>query len=137
MAGRPGRSAGGRLTPHVRRLSMRSQNEGTDAMPDALQTAIDRAWEERTSIGPETKGETREAVTAALELLDSGKRRVAEPGRGSFCAAQATLPAEVQTSCLSLYGWRTVSSRYVGPQATVAAGSRQAVCNEDGAHAIQ
>ena len=49
-------------------------------MSDALQSAIDRAWDERTTIGPETKGETREAVMEALDLLDSGRRRVAEPG---------------------------------------------------------
>ncbi len=49
-------------------------------MSDALQSAIDRAWDERTTIGPDTTGETRDAVMAALELLDGGKRRVAEPG---------------------------------------------------------
>jgi 2,3,4,5-tetrahydropyridine-2,6-dicarboxylate N-succinyltransferase len=53
-------------------------------MSDALQTAIDRAWEERTTISPETRGETREAVFEALDLLDAGKRRVAEPGENGW-----------------------------------------------------
>ena len=44
-----------------------------------LQTAIDAAWEDRESLGPQTAGPTREAVFAALDLLDSGQRRVAEP----------------------------------------------------------
>jgi 2,3,4,5-tetrahydropyridine-2-carboxylate N-succinyltransferase len=48
-------------------------------MTDArLQTSIEKAFEERARITPQTKGETREAVEAALELLDSGKARVAE-----------------------------------------------------------
>ncbi|WP_422075423.1 2,3,4,5-tetrahydropyridine-2,6-dicarboxylate N-succinyltransferase [Tranquillimonas rosea] len=43
-----------------------------------LETAIESAWENRDSITPETKGETRDAVEATLEALDSGKLRVAE-----------------------------------------------------------
>jgi 2,3,4,5-tetrahydropyridine-2-carboxylate N-succinyltransferase len=39
---------------------------------------IDAAWEARTEIGPATGGEVREAVTRALQLLDSGEARVAE-----------------------------------------------------------
>jgi len=53
-------------------------------MSDALQSAIDRAWDERTTVGPDTKGEIRDAVTEALELLDAGKRRVAEPGANGW-----------------------------------------------------
>jgi 2,3,4,5-tetrahydropyridine-2-carboxylate N-succinyltransferase len=41
---------------------------------------IDDAFEKRDGIGPTTKGAVREAVEAALELLDSGKARVAERG---------------------------------------------------------
>ena len=41
-------------------------------MSDALQSAIDRAWEERTTIGPDTKGEIRDAVFESLDLLDAG-----------------------------------------------------------------
>ena len=44
----------------------------------ALQSAIDTAWEDRDTVGPEAGGDVREAVNSALELLDSGKERVAE-----------------------------------------------------------
>jgi 2,3,4,5-tetrahydropyridine-2,6-dicarboxylate N-succinyltransferase len=48
-------------------------------MTDArLQTSIEKAFEERAKITPHTKGEVRDAVEAALELLDRGKARVAE-----------------------------------------------------------
>ena len=43
-----------------------------------LQTAIDAAWENRTKVTAQTKGETRDAVDSALELLDRGAVRVAE-----------------------------------------------------------
>lgn len=43
-----------------------------------LQSTIEQAWEERDKINLETKGAVREAVNAALDLLDSGKARVAE-----------------------------------------------------------
>ena len=44
-----------------------------------LEAAIDGAWEERGSLTPQSGGRVREAVEEALELLDSGRRRVAEP----------------------------------------------------------
>jgi 2,3,4,5-tetrahydropyridine-2-carboxylate N-succinyltransferase len=43
-----------------------------------LAKTIDDAFEQRDGIGPSTKGHVREAVEAALDLLDSGKARVAE-----------------------------------------------------------
>ncbi len=45
-----------------------------------LQTAIDAAWEARDQITPDTKGETRDAIEATLDALDSGSLRVAERG---------------------------------------------------------
>ena len=48
-------------------------------MAGALQTSVDAAWERRGSMGPDTKGEFREAVDEALERLDRGEARVAEP----------------------------------------------------------
>lgn len=42
-----------------------------------LQRQIEAAWEARAEISPATKGAPREAVEAALDLLDSGKARVA------------------------------------------------------------
>ena len=52
-------------------------------MPHALATIIDAAFEDRANIGPDTKGDIRHAVEAALHLLDQGKARVAEkiPGK--------------------------------------------------------
>ena len=44
-----------------------------------LETTIDAAWEARADLGTATQGEVREAVMAALNLLDSGQARVAEP----------------------------------------------------------
>jgi 2,3,4,5-tetrahydropyridine-2,6-dicarboxylate N-succinyltransferase len=45
-----------------------------------LAKIIDDAFEQRDGIGPSTKGAVREAVEAALDLLDRGKARVAERG---------------------------------------------------------
>ena len=44
-----------------------------------LETAIESAWEARDEISSATMGETRDAIEATLEALDSGKLRVAEP----------------------------------------------------------
>ena len=43
-----------------------------------LENLIEKAFEEREKINVDTRGETREAVEEALNLLDSGKARVAE-----------------------------------------------------------
>jgi 2,3,4,5-tetrahydropyridine-2-carboxylate N-succinyltransferase len=53
-----------------------------------LAETIDAAFERRDQIGPTTKGEVREAVEQALDLLDRGAARVAEKGAGG--AAQGT-----------------------------------------------
>lgn len=49
-----------------------------------LQPIIDAAWEARDSVTLSTKGEIRDAVEAALDLLDSGKARVAEKRDGTW-----------------------------------------------------
>ena len=49
-----------------------------------MQAAIDRAWEDRAVIGPDTKGEAREAIEAALDALDRGDVRVAEKVDGAW-----------------------------------------------------
>lgn len=46
----------------------------------ALQATIENAFENRDTIDINTKGEVRDAVEEALNLLDSGQARVAEPG---------------------------------------------------------
>jgi 2,3,4,5-tetrahydropyridine-2,6-dicarboxylate N-succinyltransferase len=43
-----------------------------------LAKTIDAAFEQRDGVGPGTKGAVREAVEAALDLLDRGQARVAE-----------------------------------------------------------
>ena len=46
-------------------------------MPDALARVIDAAWEARDTLSTDTTGEVRDAVEAAISLLDSGEARVA------------------------------------------------------------
>ena len=43
-----------------------------------LQAIVEQAFEDRATISPQTTGAVREAVAAALGLLDSGEARVAE-----------------------------------------------------------
>jgi 2,3,4,5-tetrahydropyridine-2,6-dicarboxylate N-succinyltransferase len=43
-----------------------------------LQNLIDQAFADRAKITPQTSGDVRDAVETALDLLDSGKARVAE-----------------------------------------------------------
>ncbi|KMO42805.1 2,3,4,5-tetrahydropyridine-2,6-carboxylate N-succinyltransferase [Methylobacterium tarhaniae] len=43
-----------------------------------LARTIEAAWEDRAGVGADTRGQVREAVEAALALLDSGEARVAE-----------------------------------------------------------
>jgi 2,3,4,5-tetrahydropyridine-2-carboxylate N-succinyltransferase len=45
----------------------------------SLQQPIEDLWEQRDSLSAATKGEARDAVEAALEALDNGTVRVAEP----------------------------------------------------------
>ncbi len=47
---------------------------------DDLRRVIEDAFERRDGVGPSTGGEVRAAVEAALDLLDGGEARVAEPG---------------------------------------------------------
>lgn len=45
---------------------------------DQLQSIIEAAWDDRAALSPDTKGERREAVDAAIMGLDDGTFRVAE-----------------------------------------------------------
>ncbi len=56
----------------------------TSNNPNELETVIDAAWEARDKIGAATTGPVREAVDAALSLLDAGKLRVAEKIDGKW-----------------------------------------------------
>jgi 2,3,4,5-tetrahydropyridine-2-carboxylate N-succinyltransferase len=57
-------------------------------MSAALRETIDAAWEARDTLSPATKGETRDAVSAALDALDSGELRVAEKLNGEWLVHQ-------------------------------------------------
>jgi len=47
-------------------------------MNEALQSIIEGAWEDRAALDPDTKGDVRLAVDAAIAALDSGEARIAE-----------------------------------------------------------
>ncbi|MEN9391759.1 MAG: 2,3,4,5-tetrahydropyridine-2,6-dicarboxylate N-succinyltransferase [Pseudomonadota bacterium] len=53
-------------------------------MSSDLQAIIEKAWDERDAITIGTGGEVRAAVVEALNLLDSGDRRVAEKVDGNW-----------------------------------------------------
>jgi 2,3,4,5-tetrahydropyridine-2,6-dicarboxylate N-succinyltransferase len=53
-------------------------------MSEALQAAIEAAWEARDELSITTQGEVRDAVEAAIEGLDNGSFRVAEKIGGSW-----------------------------------------------------
>ena len=51
---------------------------------DPLQPIINAAWENRADLSPNTGGERREAIEAAIMGLDDGSYRVAEPVDGAM-----------------------------------------------------
>ena len=57
-------------------------------MTGDLQGLIERAWDERESIGPGTKGAVRQAVDTAIAALDSGEARIAEKLDGTWAVHQ-------------------------------------------------
>jgi len=55
---------------------------------DALEKIINDAFDDRDAISFDTTGDVRDAVTQALDLLDSGKARVAEKGADGWVVNQ-------------------------------------------------
>ncbi|MFT3733080.1 MAG: 2,3,4,5-tetrahydropyridine-2,6-dicarboxylate N-succinyltransferase [Hyphomicrobium sp.] len=55
---------------------------------DELKSTIETAWEARDGISFETKGQVRDAVETALDLLDKGQARVAEKLNGAWVVNQ-------------------------------------------------
>ncbi len=53
-----------------------------------LAATIDAAWEDRANVNTGTTGAVREAVEAALAMLDAGEARVAEPRDGGWVVNQ-------------------------------------------------
>ena len=98
-------------------------------MTDQLAATIDQAWEARTTIGPDTRGEVRNAVNAALDRLDSGEARVAEKVDGLWRVNQwlkkAVLlsfrlnpMAEISGGPGGAPWWDKVDSKFLGWDAT-------------------
>lgn len=71
-----------RLAPITKRFTSMS------ALHAQLQTVIDKAWEDRAQIGPDTGGPVQKAVDEVLGLLDSGNVRVAEKRDGQWIVNQ-------------------------------------------------
>jgi 2,3,4,5-tetrahydropyridine-2-carboxylate N-succinyltransferase len=63
-----------------------------------LAKTIDAAFERREEFGPSTKGEVREAVEQALDLLDRGAARVAERASGGSWSVNQWLKKAVLLS---------------------------------------
>ena len=53
-----------------------------------LETAIEAAWDARDSLSPQTQGEHRDAIEAAILGLDSGELRVASKESGDWTVHQ-------------------------------------------------
>jgi 2,3,4,5-tetrahydropyridine-2-carboxylate N-succinyltransferase len=53
-----------------------------------LEKSVEAAWDAREALNSATQGEHRQAVTAALELLDSGRARVADKSSGQWVVNQ-------------------------------------------------
>jgi 2,3,4,5-tetrahydropyridine-2,6-dicarboxylate N-succinyltransferase len=53
-----------------------------------LQSIIETAWDAREAISPNTRGEQRDAVETALDLLDRGEARVARKQDGAWIVNQ-------------------------------------------------
>src|SRR6185295_4860224 len=64
----------------------------------ALAKTIDDAFEQRDGINPSTKGAVRDAVEAALDLLDRGAARVAEKGANGHWSVNQWLKKAVLLS---------------------------------------
>jgi 2,3,4,5-tetrahydropyridine-2-carboxylate N-succinyltransferase len=71
------------------RAARTNGNKQSETMSaETLQATIDAAWEDRANVSPATKGEVRDAIEAALDGLDSGAFRVAEPAGNGWAVNQ-------------------------------------------------
>ncbi|HEU0159417.1 MAG TPA: 2,3,4,5-tetrahydropyridine-2,6-dicarboxylate N-succinyltransferase [Hyphomicrobiaceae bacterium] len=102
-----------------------------------LKSIVEKAWDARETISLATRGEVREAVETALELLDRGEARVASKQDGSWVVNQwlkkAVLLSFRLYDMVSIAGapggaswWDKVPSKFagMGPEAFRAAGFR-------------
>jgi 2,3,4,5-tetrahydropyridine-2-carboxylate N-succinyltransferase len=94
----------------------------------SLQSIIETAWDRRESISPATRGETRDAIETALDLLDKGEARVAAKAGGKWVVNQWLKKAVLLSFRLSDMGliaggpggaswWDKVPSKFEGMSA--------------------
>jgi 2,3,4,5-tetrahydropyridine-2-carboxylate N-succinyltransferase len=94
-------------------------------MDEQLESVIDRAWEERDSVGPDTRGDVRHAVDAAIAALDRGEARIAEQVDGDWTVHQWLKKAVLLSFRLNpmdaisgapggAHWWDKVPSKFVG-----------------------
>ena len=105
-----------------------------------LQAIIEQAWEERDTISSATRGEIREAVDHALDLLDGGSARVAEKMRRELAhqpvaeeGRAAVLPpqrhdARFRAGPAAAQWWDKVPSKFEGWGANASAMRDSAPC---------
>jgi len=106
-------------------------------MTDQLAATIDLAWDDRGGVSTATTGEVRDAVEAALDLLDNGQARVAEPSGEGWIVNQWLKKAVLLSFRLNAMSeiaggpggapwWDKVDSKFLGWEAShfAAAGFR-------------
>src|SRR6188508_2813849 len=93
-----------------------------------LQSVIEGAWDQREQINAETRGEIRDAVGAALAMLDKGEARVAAKKDGEWVVNQWLKKAVLLSFRLNDMGliagapggsswWDKVPSKFAGMSA--------------------
>jgi 2,3,4,5-tetrahydropyridine-2-carboxylate N-succinyltransferase len=77
-------------------------------MTNELAATIEAAWDKRDTLTPQSKGAEVEAIEASLELLDSGKARVASRGEDGAWTTHQWLKKAV------LLSFRTKANQLIG-----------------------
>jgi 2,3,4,5-tetrahydropyridine-2-carboxylate N-succinyltransferase len=99
-----------------------------------MRDVIERAWEQRETLGSDAAADVREAVEGALRLLDSGEARVAEPSAQGWQVNQWLKKAVLLSFRLNpmeaisggpggAYWWDKVPSKFAGWSADQFAGA--------------
>ena len=86
-----------------------------------LETEINAAWDNRDAVNADTKGTVRDAVGEALNLLDNGKARVAEPTGNHQWVVNQWLKKSV------LLSFRLNDMQLI-PSGTIYAGAGESAC---------
>ena len=77
-------------------------------MNEQLQTIVERAWEDRDKVSAQTKGEVRQAVDAAIAVLDCAKRASRRRRAAGWCTNGSRKP------CCSRFGSTPWGDRAAG-----------------------